>query len=92
MSKKMAFDMNTLRIFYDPHPGFAGALVPMPDPVKKVANELDGQKLSLRVALKKLKAVTNGTLSLVAMDNNFIMLKIKGNRGTIHYFRVISFR
>lgn len=92
MSKKTAIDLDAVRTFYDPHPGFAGAAIPIPKEVKKVADDLNGKKLSVREALEKLRAATNGELRVVTMDINFIILRIKTHDGATHGFRVICFK
>ena len=89
---KQAVNLDKIRVFYDPHPGFAGAAISMPAKAKEVADKLNGQKLSLRNAMKALKKVTDGTLSIVAEDFKFIMLKIKTDDGAEHFFRVIRFK
>jgi hypothetical protein len=43
--------------FYDPHEGIAGPGVPLPPAVKTVANELDGTRCTLALALARLLAV-----------------------------------
>ncbi len=53
-------DLNELKIFYDPHPGLAGALCPIPFQVKKVAEGLNGKIMTLGEALAKIRAVTKG--------------------------------
>lgn len=86
-------NLNQEVTFYNPHPGFAGAAIPIPIMVKRVADELNGQKLLLKRALEKLKKVTKGKLRVVAMDINFILLEIKrGKNAPQHGFRVICFK
>ena len=94
MSKKTAVNLDAVVTFYDPHPGlmFMGAAMPIPAQVKKVAHNLNGKKLSVRKALKKLRAVTKGKLSVVTLNINFIMLRIKTRDGATHGFRVICFK
>lgn len=92
MGKKTNCDLDALRTFYDPYSGFMGAAIPIPTQVKKIANDLNGKKLTVREALKKLRSVTNGKLRVIMMDINFIMLEIKTSDGATHGFRVICFR
>lgn len=41
--------------FFGPHPGFAGATIPLPPAIKSAVDALDGQELSLDEALAQLK-------------------------------------
>lgn len=41
----MAIINETVVTLYDPHPGFAGAVIPIPPAVKRVADALNGQTL-----------------------------------------------
>ncbi len=87
-------DLDEVRTFYDPHPGFAGAAVPIPEKVRRVANELDGQTLSLREAVERIQAATTGKVRVVA-EYQFIGLLIKGRSflgPCEHFFRVICYR
>ena len=92
MSEKEA-DLDAVKTFFDPHPGMMGAAAPIPDAVRKVANELNGQKFSLREAVSKIKAVTSGE---VKVYKDCIMLSIRidvSSAGYIgHVWRVIKFR
>lgn len=92
MSERAAIDLNAIKTFYDPHPGFAGAAIPIPSAVKNVADKLSGKTLPVRMALSRLKKVTKGELKIVIMDISFIMLKIKTGDNIAHGFRVICFR
>ena len=86
----MSTDLDAVKTFYDPHPGLAGALIPIPASVKEVANELDGRRMSLRKAVAKIQAVTTGSVEVVK-KHNFISLNLTdGDLG--HQFRVIRFR
>ena len=91
ISRETTIDLDAVRTFYDPHSGFMGAM-PIPAPLKKVADRLNGQKLSLREALWKIQAVTEGKLSIVTKDINYIVLELKTHRGLKHGFRVICFK
>ncbi len=92
MARDREVDLDEVKTFYDPHPGFAGAAIPIPWAVKKVADELDGQRLSLREAVARLRAVTPGQVEVVA-DLNFIRLRLAGSgRYLYHFFRVIKYR
>jgi len=88
---------DTTVTFYDPHPGFAGAAIPIPDAVKRVADALDRQTLPLADGVQRIQAVTHGRVE--AMPSlQYIGLWISassspcGQRYLGHFFRVIRFR
>ncbi len=93
MSTKKIVDMNVPREFFDPHPGFAGAAIPIPGPIKRVADALDGQTLSLKEAVSRLQAVGIGTVEVVP-EHDYIGLRLGDTSGRYvsHFFRVIRFR
>lgn len=85
-------DLDTPRAFFDPHPGFAGAAIPLPEPVKKVADELNGKTLSLKEAIARLRAVGIGSVEVV-QQYNYIGLRLGGDkRYATHFFRVIRYK
>jgi hypothetical protein len=84
-------DLDTTKTFFDPHPGFAGAMIPIPEAVRMVANELDGKSITLREAVARIQAVTKGKVS-IANNDDFISLEITEANGTRHGFRVIRFK
>lgn len=92
MKRNKEVNLDEVKTFYGPHPGFAGAAIPIPEAVKKVADALNGKKLSVRKAIQKIRKVTNGNLRVVIMDISFIMLEIKTEDGARHGFRVICFK
>lgn len=79
--------------FFDPHPGFAGALIRLPEPIRRVAASLDGQSMTLKQALKKFRAVTDGELEV---DRHYkyiaLTLKPKTKNDLEHGFRLIRYR
>lgn len=85
----MSTNLNAIREFFDPHPGFVGASIPIPSKVKRVADELNGKSVSLREAINKIQAVTNGK---VLLRDKWIALELHETDGTRHSFRVIRFR
>jgi len=92
MAHDRKIDLDEVKTFFDPHPGFAGAAIPIPAAVKKVADGLDGQRLSLREAVARLQAVTPGKVEVVA-EFDFIGLRLDGSgRHLSHFFRVIRYR
>ncbi len=59
---------NSRMKLYDPHPGFAGAVVPLPVPMKKVIDGLDGKVMSLEEALEQMQPTVGkcgGVLEIV---------------------------
>jgi hypothetical protein len=87
----MAGKLDQVKTFFDPHPGFAGAIIPIPEEVRRVANELDGKSMTLGEAIALIQAVTKGTVSVVK-KYNFISLEIIEKSGVRHMFRVIRFK
>ncbi|MDP3726576.1 MAG: hypothetical protein Q8R36_05270 [bacterium] len=85
----MRRNLDTVKTFFDPHPGFAGAAIPIPSAVKKAANELNGESMSLHKAVAKLQAVTDGKVSV---NDGWIALELRESDGARHIFRVIRFR
>ena len=92
MSTQKPIDMDAPRTFFDPHPGFAGAAIPIPARIKSVADLLSGKTMSLKDAVTLLKAVHIGSISVIA-EGSWIKLHLKGSgRHAEHVFRVIKFR
>lgn len=77
--------------FYDPHPGFAGAEIPIPTPVKTVADNLNGKRMTLAEAVKKIQAVTKGIVKVVD-EYSYISLTMTERDGSFNAYKVISFR
>jgi len=88
MSEKET-DLESVKIFYEPHPGMLGAVYPIPGPVQKVAHELDGKTLTLREAVEKIKAVTSGE---VKVRKDCILLHIGIQGGVENMWRVVRFK
>ncbi|HTK59631.1 MAG TPA: hypothetical protein VL283_00330 [Candidatus Baltobacteraceae bacterium] len=79
------------RTFHTPHPGFQGAAIPIPEPVRKVAAALAGKRLWVPEALAKLRAVTDGKVE-DHPDHGWISLHLGRPGGPEHVFRVIRYR
>jgi len=77
--------------FFDPHPGFMGASMPIPKLVKRIADFLDGKIMTVEEAVLRLQASTNGTIKVID-DAKVIMLFLKFSNGDKHSFRVIKYR
>ncbi len=82
--------------FLNPHPGFAGASIPIPDSVKKVADVLNRKTLTIKKAAEMIeKADTNGGKVDVLLRDKCIMftkmIKRPGDDEYIkHVWRVIE--
>lgn len=85
----MSRNLDAIKTFFDPHPGFVGATIPIPAAVRKVANDLNGKSVSLREAVAKIQAITSGKVSV---RNGWIALELRESNGTRHMFRVIRFK
>lgn len=83
-------DLDKLMHFYEPHPGFAGATIPIPSPVKKIADDLDSKTMSLHDAVARIEAVTDGK---VDVDSKYKNIGLSISYGTTtHVWRVIKYR
>lgn len=87
----MSRSLDAVKTFFDPHPGYAGAMIPIPEAVRRVANQLTGKTVFLHDAVAQIQMVTKGMVS-VPEDYDFISLKLTENDGTCHSFRVIRFK
>ena len=78
--------------FYDPHPGFAGAMLPLPSSMLKLANELDGMTMELSDGLEKIKSVAEiygGRVKRVEWAQSVHFEYNSG--GYTHGYRLISY-
>ena len=81
-------------IFYDPHPGLAGCIIPLSDHMKTIVNWLDGQKLNLDECIEILTnaaddaGIDNAVFEL--HDGFITMARAVGDR--INCWRLIRFR
>lgn len=92
--KKEPADLDTLVTFYEPHPGFGGAAVPLPGPVKKAIDELDGKTMILRQGIEKIKATGIGQLEILE-DYGYIMLNLNEwppKKAPCHTWLLIKYR
>lgn len=82
--------------FYDPHPGIGGAIIPLPEPMKRTAKELDGQTMTIGEAVKKIE--DNAVLSGIHFDVDvvpeyqYIGVKMREGENILHSWRLIRFR
>ena len=74
---------------YDPHPGFLGAILPLPKPMKDLADRLNGKVMDLEECLKFIKKEAekykNGRAD-VCEDNKIIFF----NYGP-HLYRLLRY-
>ncbi|MBI5398587.1 hypothetical protein HZB03_03930 [Candidatus Woesearchaeota archaeon] len=81
-------------LLYDPHPGFMGAAIPLPEPMKKIARQLEGKVMSLEETIEMISPVATeagGTLEIVE-KYKFIGFRVKERSGREHYFRLIRYK
>lgn len=84
--------LDEVKTFFDPHPGLAGATIPLPKAVLKVVEDLNGKSMTLRKATARIRQVTTGKVS-TSKDHKHIFLEIvEPSSGIRHVFRVIRFR
>lgn len=84
---------------YDPHPGFLGAVRPLPAELKKVANQLNGQKMVLEDVLLQFRNVAAKIGGTVSLEEKFKFIsyiypevKEEEEEGPVHYFRLIRYK
>ena len=82
----MKNNLTQVKSFFDPHPGFGGAAVPLPPPIKEAADNLNGQKMSLEDALEKIKGVVRklfpkGGWDVEVKEKSWVALTIHENGG-----------
>lgn len=78
---------------FNPHQGIGGALLPLPESIREVANELDGQKLSLNEVLKKLEQIAeklNGKVEVIE-KYQYISFTYEDKIKRRHMYRLISY-
>ncbi|MBI4738975.1 hypothetical protein HY772_05450 [Candidatus Woesearchaeota archaeon] len=87
-------DLKKEVLLYDAHPGFAGAVIPLPYHMKKIARQLEGKVMSLEETIEIISPIANeagGTLEIVE-KYKFIGFRVQGASGREHYFRLIRYK
>lgn len=84
--------MDTTYTFFDPHPGFAGAAIRIPEPIRLIANELDGKTMSLRDAVKRIESAGIGKVNVVPKYTYIALWLGSDPNKRQHMFRVIRYR
>ncbi len=90
-------------IFYDPHPGVGGALVPLPEYLRIIAHWLVGQTMTVQAAtdyligtveIVGLKQDQGGRLIVISEEENCILAKMGSFPEDLpcHCWRVIRFK
>ncbi len=79
---------------YDPHPGFAGAAVPLPQPMKILADGLAGQSMTLEQALKIIAPAAEklGGVAAVVEKFDYISFTYHERSGRTHLFRLLRYK
>lgn len=85
--------IDDVKEFYDPHPGFLGAAFSLPFDVKAVVDKLNGQKTSIREAVRQILAITQTGVE-VNKEIRGITLQVAchSQYDVSHTFCVIKFR
>jgi hypothetical protein len=101
MANEAGIDLDQEFEFYDPHSGkpFHGAVAGLPTAIKRVIDQLNGQRMTLREAVARIKAVRIGHVHIAA-TYGFISLQSHSdeemndpNRSfCVHSWRLIRFR
>lgn len=87
--------MSYLVELYDPHPGFAGAALPLPSAMKNAADRLNGKKMSLDEAVKELSEVAEkigGTIEVVDKYNCIKFQLGEISHPPVHIYRLIKYK
>lgn len=81
--------------FYDPHPGFGGAIVRLPQPFKAVADALDGQEMTVEEAMEEIRIAGDGLkYKIEVLDcDDYIGLRIREGEDeySLHSWRLIRY-
>lgn len=79
--------------FYDPHPGLKGAMMRIPEPMRKIAKSLDNKVMTLNEAVKKISPIAEkfGGEIKVIYQWEFILFELKEKDDTIHGYRLIRY-
>ena len=79
--------------FYDPYPGFLGALLPLPKIIRETAKKLDGKIMTLEEALDILnpQAEKVGGSVEIAYSHSFISFDIQSSIFH-HSYRLIRYK
>ena len=82
---------------HDPHPGIGGALAPLPNQIKEIADDLDGTVTTLHKAMKRFSpaaAKLCGRLECIESkkyEKNMITFEYQTNDGCTHCYSLIYY-
>ncbi len=89
------YDLGEVKTFYNPHPGFGGAIIPLPSAIKQVVDDLAGQQVTLQEAIDKVKlsvVLSNMSLVEIRVRESCLLLKVTEKNGRLHIFKLISYQ
>ena len=78
--------------FFSPHPGWAGAATPVPEPVRLVANKLNGRILTIQQGLDKLTNVMPAGFRLSVEPDCVLLWSLQIPHVARHCWRVLRYR
>lgn len=81
-----------LKHFYDPHPGFGGPVVRLPEILKQAVLKLDNKVLKIDEVVEDLIKVAKQFDANIAIKEGMITATIKTSDGYIHSWRLIRYR
>jgi hypothetical protein len=84
--------MTKLVELYDSHPGFAGAMVPLPKPMKEIADILCGEKMTLEEAIEKISPVAELIGGTVGVVEKYNYISFRFGKERVHFYRLIRYR
>ncbi|MBN2052044.1 hypothetical protein JW756_00915 [Candidatus Woesearchaeota archaeon] len=79
---------------YNPHPGIGGALLPLPKPMKDIADKLNRKSMSLDKAIEMISQVAKKVGGQVAVveEHKYIRFQIKEPNNYVHVYRLICYK
>jgi len=77
--------------FYDPHPGFGGAMVPLPKLMYAAAHEMNWQVMAVDKALEKLRQLAEQLNGRVKDSEGFISFEYRSG-SFVHGYRLFKER
>ena len=81
--------------FYDPHPGYKGAMIPLPKPMKEIADILDGQEMNLEEAVGAIESIANQfneSVVKVVEESNWISFQFEDSMGRTNGYRLLRYK
>jgi len=84
-----------MKEFYDPHPGLLGCSKRLPEPVRSLAADLDGQRLAIEDVVQRLQNVAPSGYSvkdcpqhnMITMESDQVSMQAQ-----THTWRVLRYR